>query len=82
MKNREAVNIYLDVHHLEMENTNEGFRLVLYGRTNKGEGKFHKIYLNFSSFWIRYILKNFRAILTRKREVLDDLESGFDKPSF
>ncbi|OGM08828.1 hypothetical protein A2Z67_02365 [Candidatus Woesebacteria bacterium RBG_13_36_22] len=79
MSKNEVVNIYLDVHYLEMEDTNEGFKLVLYGRTNKGEGKSHKIYLNFSSFWIRFFLKDFRKLLTRKREVLDELESGFNK---
>jgi hypothetical protein len=79
MKTRETTNIYLDAHHLEMENTNEGFRLVLYGRTNKGEGKFHKIYFNFSSFWIRYFLHDFRKLLTAKRKTLDELESGFNK---
>jgi hypothetical protein len=61
-----------------MHRTDTGFKLHVYGRTNNGKGQFYEIIIDFDLFWIPYLVKDFKRILTEKITYLKTLINLFN----
>ena len=72
---KDVVKIYIDPYYSEINNKQEGFELVFYGRTNNGTGKNHIITFKIPTGWVKYLISDFAKLFIKKR---DDLNHNFD----
>jgi len=73
---KDRVVIHIDPIHYEIENTEKGFDFILFGNTNSGNGKSHKIIFHFRTWWIKYIVQGFIKIINDKHKELDNISDS------